>query len=161
MDFGSSPALREATARLLRALGLAGNPQYAHPQGLGRVALVAAALGGVAGAALGALALASASADALSPPARAACAYAAALAVFHLLEFFLTAAGTPAGASADSFLVNHSWAYRRAFTGNGSSSGNLQPNARHAAMRSGVFGLVRPIAIATSCLVIVFPKWMP
>jgi protein-S-isoprenylcysteine O-methyltransferase len=80
--------------------------QYSDKRGLGRVALGGCLLGFVFGV-HGALLLLRAA------PAQW-CLYALALSLFHFLEFALTAAHQPGDVSFDSFLLNHSFAYRAA-----------------------------------------------
>ena len=79
---------------------------FTDKRGLGSVALCAAALGLVFGAHAALL---------LSRAAPAQwCLYALSLTAFHFLEFAFAALHQPADASSDSFLLNHSPAYRLA-----------------------------------------------
>lgn len=91
-------------------------PQFCKKDGLGRVALVATALGilwGIHFILSLQLTLHLTKTDRLQLLWQW-CTYFTALCMFHLTEFFVTAIYNPTEATADSFLVNHSTAYTAA-----------------------------------------------
>jgi protein-S-isoprenylcysteine O-methyltransferase len=98
-------------------------PQFATPQGLGRVALLAGSLGilwGIHGTLLILLSFTNVFNDNDYLSVRQSimawqwCFYVWAMCTFHLLEFFTTAIYNPTVTSGNSYLVNHSKAYTAA-----------------------------------------------